>query len=159
MAFGYEYLVVYLQKYNPDSFLLFVHNPAGSTKLRDYSKGREDVLGQPGLEVICRETQRGDTCFRESPHTVSGMEGVRYWQSRIDEYNRKYLGSVKGREWSGEPRSSTPLPVAKASGKGRATRGSQRQLQDYVNYDPDTLNAAIVEALPESIQESSPQIK
>ena len=44
MAFGYEYLMVYLPEVCQTSFLLFVHNPAGSTKLRDYSSGQEQRL-------------------------------------------------------------------------------------------------------------------
>jgi hypothetical protein len=41
VAFGYEYWMVYLPEFNPDTFLSFDHNPDGGTNLRDYSGGRE----------------------------------------------------------------------------------------------------------------------
>jgi hypothetical protein len=44
MAFGYEYLMVHLPEVCTSSFLLFVYNPAGATKLRDYSSGKECQL-------------------------------------------------------------------------------------------------------------------
>ncbi len=47
MAFGFKYWMVYLPDFNRESFLLFVHNPAGQTKLRDYSGDEQRVLGQP----------------------------------------------------------------------------------------------------------------
>lgn len=53
MPFGYEYWMVYL---------LFVNNPTGSTKLRDYSDGGAKVFGQPSLDVLC-ETTSGRTRF------------------------------------------------------------------------------------------------
>jgi hypothetical protein len=56
MAFGYEYLMVFLPEVCPSSFLLFVHNPAGSTKLRDYSSGTERQLGI-GLSVATVTSQ------------------------------------------------------------------------------------------------------
>ena len=59
MAFGYEYLMVYLPEFNPESFLLFVYNPAGSSKLRDYSGGREKVVGQPPLSMVACENVTG----------------------------------------------------------------------------------------------------
>ena len=50
MAFGYRYWMVYLPDTKLQSFLLFVHNPAGSTRLRDYSSGVARVVGQPTVE-------------------------------------------------------------------------------------------------------------
>lgn len=75
MAFGYEYWMLYLPEFRAESFLLFVHNPAGSTKLRDYSGGREQVLGQPSLADVRQATEWGRTRFEEAPHTVSGRDG------------------------------------------------------------------------------------
>lgn len=42
---------------------------------------------------------------------------------------------------------------------GRAKRGSQRQLQDYVNLASESLDEAILSALPIKIQQNSPHIK
>jgi hypothetical protein len=73
MAFGYEYWMVYLPAFNSESFLLFVHNSAGSTnstKLRDYSSGRARVLGQPPLDVL-RGTTIGKTRFSYEPHITT----------------------------------------------------------------------------------------
>lgn len=159
MAFGYEYWIVYLPEFNPDSVLLFVHNPAGSTKLRDYSGGRERVLGQPSFDSVRLATDWGRTRFEESPHTVSGPDGERYWQSRIAGYNSQFLGSRQkgGRIQARE--SVSPARIARMKCAGRAMRGSQRQLQDYVNLAPSLLDDAIFSALPDKIQQNSPTIR
>jgi len=87
MAFGYEYLMVYLPEFNPESFLLFVHNPAGSSKLRDYSGGREKVVGQPPLSMVRNATVCGgpgcSDSFRRflSRRTVFGLGCQRFWQA------------------------------------------------------------------------------
>ncbi|MBF0097962.1 MAG: hypothetical protein HQM04_13610, partial [Magnetococcales bacterium] len=44
----YRYSMVYVEKLAPHSFLLFVDDKI-STKLRDFSSGREVELGQPVL--------------------------------------------------------------------------------------------------------------
>ncbi len=159
MAFGYEYWIVYLPEFNPDSFLLFVHNPAGSTKLRDYSSGREHVLGQPRLDQVRQATEWGRTRFEETPHTVSGRDGEWHWQSRIAGYNGRYLKSVQ--RVDRPEAASVVVPAAPKPFKnirGRAMRGSQRQIQDYVNSNQPVLDHAIVSALPARIQENSPRI-
>lgn len=158
MAFGFEYWIVYLPAFNRDSFLLFVHNPAGSTKLRDYSRGREHVLGQPRLGEVREATEWGRTRFEERPHTVSGRDGEVYWKSRIAEYNSRYSSLFKngdGIQKAGSP--SVPRTI-EMTGLGRAKRGSQRQLQDYVNLTPALLNDAILSTFPAKIQQNSPCI-
>ena len=149
MAFGYEYLIVYLPEFNPESFLLFVHNPAGSTKLRDYSSGRERVLGQPALSDVAKITEFGKSRFSEDPYTVSGPDGVSHWRARIADYNSRYL--LEGRQ-KVDSKIAKPTEVLKLSRRtgvhGRALRGSQRQIQDYVNIHQNELNRAVLEALP-----------
>lgn len=158
MAFGYEYWMVYLPEFRAESFLLFVHNPAGSTKLRDYSGGREQVLGQPSLADVRQATEWGRTRFEEAPHTVSGRDGESHWGSRIAEYNRRYLSSLTN--GNGNVRIASPLPSGKVemNRTGRAQRGSQRQLQDYVNLIPSLLDDAVLSALPMKIQQGFPRI-
>jgi hypothetical protein len=159
MAFGYEYWIVYLPEFNLDSFLLFVHNPAGSTKLRD-SGGRERVLGQPRLGDVRQATESGRTRFVETPYPVSGRDGEWHWQSRIAGYNKRYLKLV--RRTDRPEAGSEVVPAIRKLFKsiaGRARRGSQRQLQDYVNANQPALDEAIISALPARIQENSPRIK
>lgn len=159
MPFGYEYWIVYLPEFNPDSFLLFVHNPAGSTKLRDYSNGRERVLGQPRLDQVRQATEWGRTRFEESPHTVSGQDGECYWHPRIAEYNRRCLGLLRNGLGEQNAALAPPARAMERKGAGRATRGSQRQLQDYVNLAPSLLDEVILSALPIRIQQSFPRIR
>jgi hypothetical protein len=155
MAFGYEYWMVYLPALNPESFLLFVHNPAGSTKLRDYSGGREKVLGQPALSAVSRATFGDKTRFRVDAHTVSGEDGSRYWQMRTLEFNARYLGAARCSAVS--DLEIQPQAPGGFEGRnvvhGRASRGSQRQLQDYVNEHEAVLTRALIEALPSRFQE------
>ena len=91
MAFGYKYWMVYLPEYNRASFLLFVHNPAGATKLRDYSSGQERVLGQPRLEGVLRGTEEGRTRFRVDEHVTTDDS---YWRRRTEEFNLRHLLSA-----------------------------------------------------------------
>ena len=159
MAFGHEYWIVYLPEFHSNSFLLFVHNPAGSTKLRDYSDGRERVLGQPRIADVRQSTEWGRTRFEEEPHTVSGHDGERYWQARIAGYNSRYLDSHKKEYGAQNVASIPPDQTIDKKGVGHAKRGSQRQIQDYVNLAPTTLNDAIFSALPIKIQQNAPRIK
>jgi hypothetical protein len=156
MAFGYEYLMVYLPEFNPESFLLFVHSPAGSSKLRDYSGGREKVVGQPPLSMVRNATVGGETRFKVDPHTVTGEDGNGYWSLRTSEYNLRYLGVARG---SGVRGNNDPVPARRTERvrngiHGRAIRGSQKQLQDYVNERQDVLSKALLEALPAKLRES-----
>ncbi len=161
MAFGYEYLMVYLPEFNPESFLVFVHNPAGSSKLRDYSGGTEKVVGQPPWQMVRAATVGGETRFAEDAHTVSGEDGNRYWSLRTSEYNLRYLPVARS---GGIPRTNDSA-LARRSVQvrngvhGRANRGSQRQLQDYVNEHQIILTKTLLEALPAKLRESTTTVR
>jgi hypothetical protein len=90
MAFGYEYLMVHIPAFNPKSFLLFVDNPAGATKLRDYSGGHCRVIGQPPLQDILRATVVGKTRFTYDPHATTDDY---YWATETRDFNARYLPS------------------------------------------------------------------
>lgn len=158
MAFGYEYWMVYLPEFNPDTFLLFDHNPDGGTNLRDYSGGRAYKVGQPSVRRVREATEWGSTRFQEEPHRVDGPAGEDYWRSRTAEYNSRYLASVQAVLRSRDVLGRPAAPPIAMNGPGRAKRGSKRQLQDYVNLKQSVLDAAILSALPAKIQQSSPQI-
>ena len=96
MAFGFEYWIVYLPEFNRDSFLLFVHNAAGCTRVREYSTGKERVIGHPSVGDVRQATEWGSTRFEETPYSVSGPDGERHWRSRIAEKNSRYLGATRG---------------------------------------------------------------
>jgi len=155
MAFGYEYLMVFLPEVCPSSFLLFVHNPAGSTKLRDYSSGRERQLSiRLTAAGVISQTEVGRTRFYYDPHRTDGT-GVGYWNQVTAELNRKYLSNRPA-----DQHASLPVPPhAKPSTSNRAHRGSQRQLQDYVNENPEVLNAAILAVLPARLTELGASIR
>lgn len=155
MAFGYEYLMVYLPEFNRESFLLFVHNPAGSTKLRDYSSGRERVVGQPPLTAVSRATVGGTSRFTVDEHKVSGEDGSRYWTARTQEFNARFLAGARTGFALTPPLPTWNKPAAgrRNEVRGRASRGSQRQLQDYVNDHEPTLTRALIAALPDRLQE------
>jgi hypothetical protein len=91
MAFGYRYWLVYLRDFNRDSFLLFVHNPAGSTKLRDYSGEEVKVLGQPPVRAVMRATTEGRTRFEIDPHETTDFY---YWNKETSRHNDRYLVSA-----------------------------------------------------------------
>ena len=152
MAFGYEYLMVYLPDFNRESFLLFVHNPAGQTKLRDYSSGKEETLGQPPLQEVLDRTVIGRTRFSEDPHRTTDHG---YWHSQTLKYNRHLsLGGIRppgiGNETGGKGRKGTVGP---------AVRGSRRQLQDYVNQYEATLTNAVMKELPSRLRELDAHIR
>jgi hypothetical protein len=130
MAFSFKYWMVYLPDFNRESFVLFVHNPAGSTKLRDYSSGEGKVLGQPSRVKIIGATVIGRTRFKVAPHDVTDDY---YWQSETVSHNSRYLASARS------VLASVIADRIQAGGDpvrnvtcGRARRGSRRQLQDYV---------------------------
>ena len=158
MAFGYEYLMVYLPAFNPRSFLLFVHNPAGSTKLRDYSGGQCKVVGQPSLQAVVRATVGGKTRFSCDPHATADES---YWSTETLDLNARYLTSpenptsefnVVQPQFSGAKQLGTTI-------SGRAHWGSQRQLQDYVNGHEEVLTRAVMEAIPPRFGELGASIK
>jgi hypothetical protein len=150
--------MVFLPEIEPRSFLLFVHSPSGSTNLRNYASGREQVLGAPlPLDVVFRNTEVGKTRHECEEHKTSDHS---FWYQRTQEFNRRYL-SLAGGE------SSPPAFDAQHTGsnrlssirdiQGRARRGSQRQLQDYVNDRPDELSQAILDQLPDRVRENGGQ--
>ena len=145
MAFGYEYLMVYLPDVCRSSFLLFVHNPAGATKLYDYSSGRERQLTTfLSAAAVLSMTEVGRTRFYYDPHVTNGP-GDTYWAQVTAELNRKWLHRDSPNGGGTPPSGITILPSAT---EGRASKGSRRQLQDYVNLAPETLSAAVLAALP-----------
>src|SRR5437763_17180695 len=86
----YSYWMVYLPQVDPSSFLLFVEDSTGANKLRCYSSGREQVLGQPGASGIWAKTKQGVTRFETEAHRVSETG---YWHSKTQSFNRLYLES------------------------------------------------------------------
>ncbi|MBF0185959.1 MAG: hypothetical protein HQM06_16440 [Magnetococcales bacterium] len=84
----YRYSMVYVEKIAPHSFLLFVDDKI-STKLRDFSSGREVELGQPSTQSIFSATTEGKTRFLCDPHTVKDPG---HWYNLTMHYNGKYLG-------------------------------------------------------------------
>jgi len=137
MAFGYRFLMVHLPSIEPNSFLLFVHNPAGSTKLRNYASGEAVVLGQPSLARVLAETQTPGSRHECDPHRV---DDGGFWYQKTRELNQRHL--------AGKAAVHKVAPPRQRVVEGRALRGSQRQMQDYVNCHPDRLSAAILEQLP-----------
>ena len=77
MAFGYEYLMVYLPEFNPESFLLFVHNPAGIIQNAETTQRRHGESGWPAAMADGARCHRGrrEALFAEDAHTVSGEDG------------------------------------------------------------------------------------
>jgi hypothetical protein len=158
MAFGYRYWMVFLPEIEPHSHLLFVHNPSGANKLRSYASGREQVVGQPGVENVFRDTEVGRTRHECDPHKTDDHG---FWYQKTQELNRRYLGG----EGSASPRPpheyrAVTKPRRNRGGpEGRALRGSQRQLQDYVNDYPHVLSQAILLQLSARIRELEGKIR
>jgi hypothetical protein len=100
----------------------------GATKLRTDSSGRERVVGQPILQQVFAQTEIGVTRHEVDPHRTDDHA---HWFQKTLEMNRRYLDD------------STPRAVAE-----HANRGSQRQVQAYVNSRPDELSEAILDRLP-----------
>jgi len=158
MAFGYKYLMVYLPDFSRNSFLLFVHNPAGSTKLRDYSGEKQRVLGQPPTQTVLGGTVLGETRFSVEEYPASDD---RYWHLRTLEFNARYLSLVSNvdpSEIANENQEQVGVQTRNVI-RGRAQRGSRRQLQDYVNEHEEAITRAVMEALPPRLQELATHIR
>jgi hypothetical protein len=158
MPFGFKYSMVYLPDFNRESFLLFVHNPAGATKLRDYSGDEPRVLGQPRRQGVLGGTVEGRTRFLVDPHLTTDHS---YWNLRTQEFNSRYLSPGKSVRASV---SANEAPVERGGDgrngtRGRAHRGSRRQLQDYVNEQEAVLTNAVMEALPSRLRELGAHIR
>jgi hypothetical protein len=158
MAFGYEYWMVYLPEFNRESFLLFVHNPTESTKLRDYSGDKAKVLGQPSRQKVFGATHIGRTRFEAAPHRTTDDY---HWHRETSDHNSRYLSSARS------VLASVIADRIQVQGGvhvrnvtcGRARRGSRRQLQDYVNEHEGVLTTAVIEALPHRFQELGAHIR
>lgn len=147
MAFGYEYWMVYLPNFNKNSFLLFVHNPAGSTRLRDYSSGNVKIVGDTEWSLVCSDTVLGGSRREVQPHATTDES---YWHLRTLEFNSRDLPSIR-KDPRAEIAVTPPLSNSvtdRAGTLGRAQRGSRRQLQNYVNQHEVTLTSAVMQALP-----------
>lgn len=157
MAFRYRYWTVFLPEIEPNSYLLFVHNPSGANKLRSYASGREHVVGQPGVESVFRDTEVGRTRHECDPHKTDDHG---FWYQKTQEFNRRYLGGADrtSPRLPHEYRAATKPRRNTGCAEGRALRGSQRQLQDYVNDYPHVLSEAILLQLPARIRELEARI-
>jgi hypothetical protein len=151
MAFGYEYWMVNLSDFDPNSFLLFVRNPKGQTKLRNYVTGVERVVGQPSSQEVFGGTEKKQMCFQVDPHNTADHA---YWHKATLDFNARYLPSRSGIV-SSIVTSDLPARDRKQPRcvHGQARRGSQKQLQDYVNQHEASITAAVMDALPAAIRE------
>jgi len=159
MAFGFRYWMVFLPETESQSFLLFVHNPAGATKLRNYASGREQVIGQPGVDRVFRTTEEGKTRHECEPHRTDDNS---FWYQKTQELNRRYLsGAGSGLSPQARVKDDEAARPRRSRGiiAGRAVRGSQRQLQDYVNEHPDVLSNAVLGQLPARMKELEARIR
>jgi hypothetical protein len=149
----YEYWMVYLPEVTPASFLLFVVDSTGANKLRSYASGREQIIGQPGSSMVFSKTKFR---FRVDPHRVDGAEGCHHWHHETLNHNRRYLAGVASQQ--NVIRSLVNPPIDGVV-QGRGNRGSQRQIQDYVNSHQLVLTQAILERLPPRLQELGATIR
>ena len=152
--------MVYLPEICSTSFLLFVHNPAGSTRLRDYSSGSERLLSDHvTVTEVLRRTTAGRTRFYYDPHRTDGV-GVGHWVQVTRELNGRALAGESqppDAAWlalSPAHRTATPAVI-----RDRCARGSRRQLQDYVNGCSETLAQAVLTALPPRLVELGASIR
>jgi hypothetical protein len=156
MAFDYEYWMVYLPALSSASFLLFAHNPAGSTSLRDYSSGKCRKIDPPGVQQVRRDTILGETRFVFDPHRT---DDETYWSRRTQELNARHIPAFATRSAVvAEPpiraaRGAPTEPTERNATFGRARWGSRRQLQDYVNEHETALTRAVMESLPEDLRQ------
>jgi len=154
MAFGYDKFLVYLPDVNPNSFLLYArrfHNGVEQQSLRDYSGDAIRVLPSQACERVLSRTMDGKTRFRVDDHPT---ENRSLWLQLIQQQNTRYFAAAPSHT---QPAIPYPAP-ASAAHTGRAQHGSQRQLQDYVNHDPEALNQAILQSLPQKLQALLPVI-
>jgi hypothetical protein len=148
--------MLFLPEVARETFLLFVADAQGRTSLRDYSAGWARKLATaPGFEEAMRRTEEGRTRFALSD--IRRKEDLPFWQAVTQEHNRR-LPVRTVSETTAARRQD--MPVANAQhrehkGTGRAARGSQRQLQDYVNLYTQELNQAILSQLPEALRDRS----
>jgi hypothetical protein len=148
----YTYWMVYLPALCQESFLLFVNDSLGQTKLRNYAGGGKGRVLRESLSSkdVNQATELGATRFQVEPHVTTDDY---FWFRSTQIHNSRHLPSSH----SSAPIYTTPTAldrVVQASSvkSGRARRGSQRQLQDYVNEHEAILTNALMEALPPRLQ-------
>ena len=120
---AYEYHMVYLPHIQPSSFLLFVHDKEGRTKLRDYSSGYVQVKGQPGIRAVFDRTSESTTRFRQDVHTVSDYQ---HWSLVTQRLNKRLPSEPS----IASPIAASPMsriPPQGAAGRLRAGSSETRQ--------------------------------
>lgn len=151
--------MVFLPKLEPHSYLLFVHNPGGSTKLRNYLSGAEQVLGQPRVESVFGATEVGKTRHECEPHKTTDHH---FWYQKTQELNLLYLADAIADSPAARHEDQVAVNsrrrVARVAA-GRAVKGSQFQLQNYVNNHPEVISQAILQELPPQLLEMGAQIR
>lgn len=156
MGNGCRYWMLFLPEYAPDTFLLFVADAQDRTSLRDYSAGWTRKLARaPGFQEAMSKTEEGRTRFALSD--IRRKEDLSFWQAVTCQHNRR-LSAQTGSETTAARMQDTPVANAQHREHkltGRAARGSQRQLQDYVNLFPQELNQAVRSQLPEALRDRS----
>jgi len=156
MSNGCTYLMVFLPNNAPDTFLMFVEDAHGNTSLRDYYDGRmRNLPSAPTIRELSRQTEYGRTRFEIAE--IRRKEDVSYWQSVTRQFNERYLSAVT-RQSSPPTLSSlaaTPTVGRARKTTGQANRGSQRQLQDYVNLFQPELKEVILSKMPDVLRNAS----
>jgi hypothetical protein len=95
------------------------------------------------VQTILATTEIGRTRFYQKPHRTDGV-GVHHWSQVTRQLNQQWL------------RENAPPLVSTVN---RALRGNRRQLQDYVNLEPETLSRAVLAALPSRLSELGVSIR
>lgn len=121
--------------------------------LRDYSFGAKREPGQPSAIEVFSRTTLGKTRFAVEPHKTTDTH---YWRQLILDYTRR---SLNGQGGASRTHEATQAERVKESCEARARRGSQRQLQDYVNLHPEVLTEAILDQLPPRMRELGARIE
>lgn len=154
----YRYWMVFLPKVEPTSFMLFVEDSTGANKLRNYASGIEMVVGQPGADAVFKEAKFH---FPVTPHRVGGAEACQHWYGETLAYNHSHLGrGINSPQAAVVPAGGIrTAPATDGIVQGRAKRGSQRQIQDYVNSHPTVLTEAILDRLPPVMRELGARIR
>jgi hypothetical protein len=110
--------------------------------------------------MVFRTTEDGRTRHECEPHKTDD-DG--FWYGKTQELNRRYLSVVGGNTFSSQTGAGDPAVTKLSRNTGvvarRAVRGSQRQLQDYVNEYSDLLSNAILDRLPPRVRELGARIR
>jgi hypothetical protein len=160
MANGCDYWMVFLPDRCPDSFLLFVQDSQDRTSLRNFSFGRAYRLPESlTVREMSRQTTEGITRFHIHNAEIRPKEDIAHWQELTLRYNALLAKTPSKPEPLPAPSQQTPVPpgtraVARVK-SGRALRGSQRQLQDYVNLHESRLTQTLLAALPEPLHHAT----